>query len=183
MAPSSRADYVRWLADRCQVLLLSPQQPSPLALAGIVLTYLNTLPDDCDRQTLAACSVIIGSTLVMRRTMSPPFGTPPRAVRRALEILDEEFANAGVTLKWLAGKVGVSQFHLDRQLSCHTGQPFTAHLRQRRMAVAIQLLTSHPLSVKEVAAAVGFRHASSFSRVFRRTYGAHPSAFKGEATS
>ncbi|MHC4884787.1 MAG: helix-turn-helix domain-containing protein [Planctomycetota bacterium] len=49
-----------------------------------------------------------------------------------------------------------------------------AYRNQRRIALAMELIASSSLSVKEIGARLGFRHVSAFSTTFRRSTGQTP---------
>jgi transcriptional regulator GlxA family with amidase domain len=53
------------------------------------------------------------------------------------------------------------------------------HARQRRLLRAKELLDGTFLKVNQVAAQVGFRHTSSFTREFKSHYGYPPSKSRG----
>jgi AraC-like DNA-binding protein len=46
-----------------------------------------------------------------------------------------------------------------------------AYRIRRRMSRAMELMTSSPLSLKEIGFELGFKHQSHFSALFRKTYG------------
>ena len=54
------------------------------------------------------------------------------------------------------------------------GQPIFDYLRERRLALAYQLLRGGE-SVQQVATQVGYRHATNFATAFRQRYGVAPS--------
>ena len=55
------------------------------------------------------------------------------------------------------------------------------YLKQLRLLKAAQLLTSTPLSVKEICAAVGYQDFSHFVRDFRQAHGYRPSEYRWSA--
>jgi AraC family transcriptional regulator len=77
-------------------------------------------------------------------------------------------------VKWsaaaLAKKCGVSVRTLERYFFNHMGKGPKAWLSEQRQNQAIELLQKG-CSVKETAACVGYKHATHFSREFKRYWG------------
>ena len=83
-----------------------------------------------------------------------------------------------LSLGALAGQAGLSAFHLHRLFAAATGEtPKQYTLRLRLGRAAVLLLTTAD-SVLEVALACGFQSHETFSRAFRRRFGATPSAYR-----
>ncbi|MGN6556310.1 MAG: helix-turn-helix transcriptional regulator [Verrucomicrobiota bacterium] len=78
--------------------------------------------------------------------------------------------------KWsvtgLAKRCGLSKRALQRHFQNNVGKPPKAWLLEARQKRAIKLLET--LSVKETAAALGYRHATHFSREFKKYWGYSP---------
>jgi AraC-like DNA-binding protein len=107
-------------------------------------------------------------------------GAPPADARvhRMMQLIDHGFADASLQLHSVATAVDLSYWHAARLLKQHTGSGFVAHVRERRVAAARQLLIESALSMKEIAARVGFTHASQFTREFRLVCGLAPRVFR-----
>jgi AraC-like DNA-binding protein len=80
------------------------------------------------------------------------------------------------TLDNWADKVGASTRTLARLFQRETGMRFTAWRAQARMVEALSLLSAGT-PVAQVASRLGYRSASAFSQVFRRTLGKTPRQF------
>jgi AraC-like DNA-binding protein len=98
-------------------------------------------------------------------------------VRRSMDLLESRIGTA-VSLEELAREVNLSPFHFARAFRDSTGLPPHRYLIQLRMRRACELLAQTSLSVGEVAAAVGYADTAHFSRLFRRTVGASPGAYR-----
>ena len=98
-------------------------------------------------------------------------------VRRALTLMHERSAHPW-TLDELAQHAGLSRTALAERFRHAMGDTPLNHLRLLRMQRAMRLLaeTEHRLEV--VAAEVGYQDAFSFSKVFKRTVGVSPKAFR-----
>jgi AraC-like DNA-binding protein len=88
-------------------------------------------------------------------------------VPRALAFLDTRFRESTVSLSTCAAEMRVSVWHASRLLKKHTGFGFAEHLHARRLKAAESLLADDRLSVKEIAAAVGYGSATQLGRHFR----------------
>lgn len=99
-------------------------------------------------------------------------------VDRALGVIDARCSDPGLNLDAVAKDIGFSAFHLSRLLKTHTGHGFVTHLHQRRVSAASRLLTEPHVSIKEVAAAVGYRSVTQLARHVKRFYGSTPAAMR-----
>ncbi|WP_431047229.1 cupin domain-containing protein [Roseateles sp. L2-2] len=82
------------------------------------------------------------------------------------------------TLEELAKRVGLSRTALAERFREAMGDTPLNHLRVVRMQRAMQLLAQTRHSLEAVAAAVGYKDAFGFSKVFKRTVGLSPKAFR-----
>ncbi|EFL51975.1 transcriptional regulator, AraC family [Solidesulfovibrio fructosivorans JJ]] len=109
------------------------------------------------------------------RTARAP-GPEPRAVRRALEVIAERFAEP-ITLADLSAATGLSPWHLTRVVARSTGLPPHAHLLARRLRAAKDALTSQA-RLADIAAASGFADQSHLTRAFVAHFGMPPGAYR-----
>jgi AraC-like DNA-binding protein len=97
-----------------------------------------------------------------------------------------------LALRWLAENVRdhdpvtplceylqVSAVTLNRLFRAHLHESVAAYHTRIRMELAIQLLNSDGVSVKEVAYELGYLHANDFSRAFKNFTGRNPSQNEG----
>ncbi|MGB2712572.1 MAG: helix-turn-helix transcriptional regulator [Vicinamibacterales bacterium] len=105
------------------------------------------------------CAIIEGSSR-----------SPDRRLIRALEYLHTNATRSTVSVVDAAHAARMSKWHLEHLLLRHTGRRFRDHVRELRMAEASRLLLESLLSIKEIAARVGYSHVSSFNRQFRRSF-------------
>jgi AraC-like DNA-binding protein len=101
-----------------------------------------------------------------------------RAVESAVAFIRRHFADSGLRLGRVAGYVRLSPSHLDRLLTKQSGTSFVGHLRQARLHRASELLEHTGLSIKEIAAEVGYDRVSTFDRNFKQIYACSPRAWR-----
>jgi AraC family transcriptional regulator len=83
-----------------------------------------------------------------------------------------------ISLTDLAALAGQSRFHFCRAFKQSLGVSPVRHVRALRIEAARNLLRRDGMSIAEVAAAVGFRGATQFSRVFSAAMGMPPSKYR-----
>lgn len=98
-------------------------------------------------------------------------------VRRALTLMHERCAHPW-TLDELAQQAGLSRTALAERFRDAMGDTPLNHLRVLRMQRAMRLLAETDHKLETVAAEVGYQDAFSFSKVFKRTVGVSPKAFR-----
>lgn len=101
----------------------------------------------------------------------------PIPLQRALEIIDNDFANADLLSK-LAGRCGVSDGHLRHLFRQHLQSSPLVRLCDRRLLEARRLLHSHQYEIAEIAQRCGYPDANYFSRVFQKVTKCTPSQFR-----
>lgn len=85
-----------------------------------------------------------------------------------------------LSLRALARKAGLSQFHFQRRFKAAIGESpkdYTLRLRLERAAFRLLL---YETSVLGIAIDCGFRNHETFSRAFRRRFGASPIEYRGK---
>ena len=132
---------------------------------------------DKTEPVVRAALVLLVEQLLARETGSGDAGFSPAAVTRMQRLLDERAA-AGVRPADLASAVGLSPDHFARKFRRHFGMPPRRWIQRQRMRKAANLLAETTLSVKEVAAALGYDDQRFFARVFRQAYGVAPTRYR-----
>jgi AraC-like DNA-binding protein len=98
--------------------------------------------------------------------------------REALEVIVRLHGDPDLSLALVAHEIATSRRQLQRALSEVGGTSFSRELQRVRMRKAAQLLLTDDAPVQNVAAAVGYRQAAQFAKVFRRHHGVSPSAYR-----
>ena len=90
-----------------------------------------------------------------------------RRIARATDLLHSDYAN-GVDLTGLAQSANMSKYHFLRLFKLVHGLTPHTYLQRKRIAVAVRLLESTSVTVREVAVKVGFADDSTLVRQMRR---------------
>jgi two-component system, response regulator YesN len=96
----------------------------------------------------------------------------------ALSVIESRYADHRLSLAAVAAEIATSERQLQRVLAEIRGTSFREELHRVRMQRAALLLREGRCPVKEVAAAIGYRHATQFSKAFSRAHGVTPSSFQ-----
>jgi AraC family transcriptional regulator of arabinose operon len=98
-------------------------------------------------------------------------------IEEALRVIDQHLAMPLTSVE-LARRCGVSRSKLLALFTREMGVPFRVHCERQRMRHAQQLLQSGHLTVKQIAAELGYADPKYFTRRFKRTAGSLPSGWK-----
>ena len=99
---------------------------------------------------------------------------------RILEILAMIESESACTMSGLARKFNLSESHLQHLFKQKTGMRLGHVLTEKRLQTAAALLAQTNLRIKEIAAAVGYGHTSSFTRAFEQRFAQGPQAYRRE---
>ena len=95
-----------------------------------------------------------------------------------LAYLQANLTDPELDISALPGLAQVSPAYLRRIFRKRHGVSPTGYVVRERMRLAQQLLREEPLTVAQVAAAVGYRDALYFSRLFKKQLGLSPSEYR-----
>jgi AraC-like DNA-binding protein len=98
------------------------------------------------------------------------------------QVIEQRFADP-LSLRDVAASVGMTPGHLTTLVRRRTGRTVVDWITERRMAQARQLLAETDLAVNEIARRVGLPDAGYFARVFGRTNGITPRAWRQRAAA
>lgn len=103
-------------------------------------------------------------------------------VRRARQLIQEQYAVRELTLESFAQALQVSPVYLSRTLKKELGTSFITLMTQTRIQKAIQLLNSTELSILDIAERVGYDSQHYFSTAFKKVMGVSPNRYRKGAT-
>ena len=104
-----------------------------------------------------------------------------RRIAKAIELIRNDTSHR-LEVSELARKVNLSSGRFGHLFRAETSLSPKEYARQWRLTRAKELLDGTFLKVNEIAAKVGFRHVSSFTRDFKNHYGWPPSKSRGQIT-
>ena len=110
----------------------------------------------------------------------------PQAVRRAVSLAQARggLSKAGggtaerIDVAALAAAAGYSRYHFTRVFTESEGVSPARYLLQQRLEEAVAALRTSPAPIKTIALRCGFTDPNYFAKVFRRTFGLSPRAFR-----
>lgn len=99
-------------------------------------------------------------------------------IKLVIKLVEQQYARDDPTLRKMAKQAGLSIWYLPRLFKRNTGISFGEYLRKLRLQKAEKLLQDTTLSIKEIAAAVGYKHVSDFDHHFKSMYGMCPGEYR-----
>jgi two-component system, response regulator YesN len=97
---------------------------------------------------------------------------------RIREILSAIESHSPQTISDLALEVKLSESRLQHLFKEETGVRLGRLLTEQRLQKAAELLVRTKLRIKEIAAAAGYEHASSFTRAFEQRFAQTPQVYR-----
>jgi len=145
---------------------------------------MDELHRECLRPSRAVVGRQAGRALGLLADLldQPASGAAPKLRPGQRELVAEARARLceGVGVRDVAEILGVSYPTLNRVFKQSTGIGPKAYSAQMRMARAEALLGAEQLSIKEIAAELGFHSGNHFSAAFKTVYGVAPSFWIGQ---
>ena len=100
-----------------------------------------------------------------------------RRIEQAAEWMHRHFSQP-ISMAETAERFGYSEGYFYRAFRRFMGQSPAAYLAAVRLQHAIQIMQHTTLTLERIARAVGYRDPLYFSRLFRKTHGCSPSAYR-----
>jgi signal transduction histidine kinase/DNA-binding response OmpR family regulator len=174
------------------VILLTGRQEAEARLSGLEAGANAYVAKPFDPAELEARieNLIEIRRLVQDRVRVPDWMEPKEAsissdeadfLEKLNETVDEHIDNSNFGVDWLADEMDLSTRHLRRRLKEVTRLSPAGFIRTRRLQHAAALLEEGADTISDVAAAVGYRDPSYFSRLFRETFGCSPTEYAEQA--
>jgi AraC-like DNA-binding protein len=130
-----------------------------LGIKGLLLIYLSTLEG------------------VIRQTRQAP-AVEKLKISQTKRLVQEHLGASELGVGHLAGLLHCSSDYLSHLFHRETGQRLTHYINVERVKAAMTMLRTTPLTIAEVAYAVGFESQGYFSRVFRQVAFKSPMAYR-----
>jgi AraC-like DNA-binding protein len=159
--------------------LLDIRSDSLRKVMGLALREVATR-EDCSLSALAALQTLAAIELRRLIEQQPQASTGGRLAAWQYRRIRERLAqNRGPpTAAELAVLCGISVRHLNRQFQALTGSTVADYVTNHWVDRAKAMLRAEDAPIKNVAFALGFSHANSFARAFRRAAGVSPQDFR-----
>ncbi|MEA2336193.1 MAG: AraC family transcriptional regulator [Thermoanaerobaculia bacterium] len=169
-----------WLA---RVRDCSPALTASATLAGGALfgrRLQEELTHADDASPLAIESLVLAILADGVRASARSATAPPAWLHRVRESIHDD-PTASITLANLAAEAGVHPVHLAMTFRRFFGRTVASYVRALRIELACRALTTSNAPLADVALNAGFSDQSHFGRIFRRTLGTTPAAFRAAA--
>lgn len=138
-----------------------------------IINRINRLHDFIDLSITLRESARSFASLVHKSNLKPFCATISK-VRQIIESNDL----CTISLRKVAGEVGVSYTYLSRLFKKEFGMTFTEYLNKERINRSQRLLLDRQKNITEIAFACGFNGLQQFERVFKRICGTSPSKYR-----
>ena len=149
------AQYLEEIAELRHDAHMAPS----LAIKGLLLIYFSTLQR------------VIGHV----RDSGP---VEKLKISQTKRLVHEHLGNCLLSVKFLAESLHCSGDYLSNLYHLETGERLIAYINKERVKAAMVLLRTTPLTIAEVAYAVGFESQGYFSRVFKEIALKNPVAYR-----
>ncbi|WP_167955255.1 AraC family transcriptional regulator [Anaerosporobacter faecicola] len=116
-------------------------------------------------------------TLLLQDLESPSYGKKIGCVEQAVVWLEQNFSTQK-NLSDMCIELGVSLSHLTRQFHLQKGITPMQYLQDIRLKHSLNLLVTSTLLIEEIAIQCGFSNGNYYTKVFRRSFGLTPSAYR-----
>jgi AraC-like DNA-binding protein len=149
------AQYLEEIAE----LSHTPLSADGLGIKGLLLIYFSTL-----------------RALIDRTRQSAP--VEKLKISQTKRLVQEHLGNSVLSVKFLAQALHCSSDYLSNLYHLETGERLIAYINKERVKAAMAMLRTTPLTIAEVAYAVGFDSQGYFSRVFKEIALKNPVAYR-----
>lgn len=120
---------------------------------------------------------ILTQILIQNSTETMGLGFMPDYLEAAMKEIDVHFKEP-LTLDHLAGKTGISKYHLAREFKRYVGMPPNEYLIVTRLNYSKDLLKYSDLTVEAVAFECGFHQVTHYINQFKNHEGTTPLKFR-----
>jgi AraC-like DNA-binding protein len=156
---TTKYQHLAHYLDEIAELSHSSEPDQRMGVKGLLLIYFSTL-----------------ESVIRRVRHSPP--VEKLKISQAKRLVQEHLGQADLGVRFLAGLLHCSSDYLSNLFHRETGQRLVTHINRERIRVAMTMLRTTPLTIAEVAYAVGFDSQGYFSRVFKQIALKSPIAYR-----
>ncbi len=98
-----------------------------------------------------------------------------------LQFINTHYSQPPLSLSRVSKSAGLSVWHFSRLFNKHVGMGFREYLKNVRLKHACKLLVTSYLTIKEIAAMVGYTHLSDFYHHFKQCFDVSPVVYRRRA--
>ena len=95
-----------------------------------------------------------------------------------LQFIDTNYNQSPLSLSTVSKSAGLSVWYFSRLFNAHIGMGFREYLKSIRLKHACKLLATSKVTIKEIAAMVGYTHLSDFYHHFKERFDVSPVAYR-----
>lgn len=160
-----------------QPLLHLGIHPELIYLFQLLLRIFQPVPQAAQWLAMQSCAQNILSLASVLPRHPAGGGERLLAIQRVIAFM-EQHLHEGLTLADLSRRFGTSPAHFCKVFHKHTGDPPQRYFHRMQMRHACLLLGSSGVTVRHVAAQLGFADAYYFSRLFKKFIGLSPQNYQ-----
>jgi AraC-like DNA-binding protein len=97
---------------------------------------------------------------------------------KLIKFINENYTDTNLTLKTIEKEFGLTKFQVNNIMQRHCSTNYLRYINNLQVKLAKGLLSGKENSIQEIAKTVGYPHANSFSRAFKRITGTTPAEFR-----
>ncbi|KOY17942.1 hypothetical protein AMS66_03100 [Paenibacillus xylanivorans] len=94
----------------------------------------------------------------------------------------DHYPEPNLSLELVSNSAGLSSSYLGKLFKGSTGQSFSEYLNHTRLEMARELLLTTKDTAAKISETVGMYNITYFSTLFKKKYGASPSAYREQAS-
>ncbi|HIO96459.1 MAG TPA: AraC family transcriptional regulator, partial [Leucothrix sp.] len=94
-------------------------------------------------------------------------------IQQGIDFIEENL-DFDLSLKQIANKTGISQWHFQRMFKALTTETLKTYIRSRRLSNAMEKLFTTQQRIIEISITAGFESQESFSRAFKKAFDMTP---------
>jgi AraC-like DNA-binding protein len=157
-----------------------------IVLRDLITPVLLRQRDPASVTFLAELMDLDPSSSEFSRYFTAPTNTPSISdvhVERALDLIRHRYGEPALSVAVVARILRLSPCRLAHLIRQRTGSTFGQLLISHRVGKAADLLRASNLSVKEIAAVVGYSHTAGLDRQFKRRTGMTPCVYRARTAA
>lgn len=166
------------LAAALRVVASRNPDADPSDLTAGYATASDVFSAAATRASFEANALQILERAVRMREAGPLRAAAPDAIERAVQFVQENYAQSDLSLQQAASCAGFSAAHFSTVFSRKMGRTFIDYLTSVRISKAKELLAGTDRKLSSIAMEVGYNDPNYFSHVFKKREGISPKEYR-----